>query len=91
MYVISGIYPSFSLEDGCVKNEHRAEKTIKLLASFKIMAPQESTPRVVEEPSTHKKMQAYLGMAVGVVFFILLGMVVLNVWNKSSGTQSTEG
>lgn len=45
---------------------------------------QESTPRVVEEPSTHKKkMQAYLGMAVGVVFFILLGMVVLNVWNKS--------
>lgn len=44
---------------------------------------QESTPRIIEEPSTHKKkMQAYLGMAVGVVFCILLGMVVLNVWNK---------
>lgn len=44
---------------------------------------QESAPRIIEEPSTHKKkMQAYLGMAIGVVFFILLGMVVLNVWNK---------
>lgn len=50
---------------------------------------QESAPRIIEEPSTHKKkMQAYLGMAIGVVFFILLGMVVLNVWNKVKERQA---
>lgn len=44
---------------------------------------QESTPRIEEQPSTHKKkMQAYLMSAVGVIFFVLLGMVVLNVYNK---------
>lgn len=43
----------------------------------------ESTPRIEEQPSTHKKkMQAYIMSAVGVIFFVLLGMVVLNVYNK---------
>ena len=44
---------------------------------------EESSPRIDERPSTHKKkMQAYLMAALGVVFFVLLFMVVWNVYSK---------
>lgn len=45
---------------------------------------QESTPRIEEQPSTHRrKMQAYAGAGLGVVGLVLLCAVIINVWNKS--------
>ncbi len=43
----------------------------------------ESTPRVQEEPSTHRRrMQVYAGAALGAVAVVLLIATIVNIWNN---------